>query len=258
MNSKANRHSLFRCRTVENFSALSQRFLQNQKKFQKLSYNQDCSYKSQEETKTCPINSGIGLPKIKRCIIFQWSSGFLHNSQLYVQNIRFIFNCAKPVLARKYGERRQKRKQKKNSTFALVPRSISRARLSRADFEVASYLWLDVLEVDINVGYCKHLTVRISIRRQPDAQPLERVKRVTLRRTSSRRILRGVHHRRRGVAATRSMHSTERYVSARNADENAHKRQRYLPDDIYLLIYFSVNWPSRDKVHTIRIIYAFL
>lgn len=36
----------------------------------------------------------------------------------------------------------------------------------RAGFEVAGYLWLDVLEVDINVGYCKHLTVRISIRRQ--------------------------------------------------------------------------------------------
>lgn len=43
--------------------------------------------------------------------------------------------------------------------------------MPRAGFEVAGYLWLDVLEVDINVGYCKHLTVRISIRRQPRLQP---------------------------------------------------------------------------------------
>lgn len=86
---------------------------------------------------------------------------------------------------------------------------LSRARLSRADFEVASYLWLDVLEVDINVGYCKHLTVRISIRRQPDAQPLERVKRVTLRRTSSRRAPREECIIVDAVAATRSMHSLD-------------------------------------------------
>lgn len=75
---------------------------------------------------------------------------------------------------------------------------LSKARLSRADFEVVGYLWLGVLEVDINVGYRKHLTVRISIRRQLGAQPIERVKRVTLRRASSRCISRGVHYRRRG------------------------------------------------------------
>lgn len=76
---------------------------------------------------------------------------------------------------------------------------LSKARLSRADFEVVSYLWLDVLEVDINVGYRKHLTVRISIRRQLGAQPIERVKRVTLRRASFRCTSRGsALSRRRG------------------------------------------------------------
>lgn len=50
--------------------------------------------------------------------------------------------------------------------------SCSSARPMQA-FEVAGYLWLDVLEVDINVGYCKHLTVRISIKRQLRLQPLE-------------------------------------------------------------------------------------
>lgn len=90
---------------------------------------------------------------------------------------------------------------------------LTQTRLSQADFEVAGYLWLDVLEVDINVGYRKHLTVRISIRRQLGARPIERVKRVTLlRRASSRCVSRGVHHRQR----RRSMHSTaERYASAR-------------------------------------------
>lgn len=123
-------------------------------------------------------------------------------------------------------ERRRKKtkenKRKRTSTFALgASFDLSRARLSRADFEVAGYLWLDVLEVDINVGYCKHLTVRISIRRQPDAQPLERVKRVTLRRTSSQRISRGVHPRRCVCsAATRSTRASVTWVRATKVRAN--------------------------------------
>lgn len=58
--------------------------------------------------------------------------------------------------------------------FTLVYAHCHSSRfVPRAVFEVAGYLWLDVLEVDINVGYCKHLTVRISIRRQLGLQLLE-------------------------------------------------------------------------------------
>jgi len=56
-----------------------------------------------------------------------------------------------------------------------------------------------------------------------------------------------VHHRRRGCSD--AFDALDR-VNARNVDENERKHQRYLPDDIYLLIYFSVNWPSQDKIHT--------
>lgn len=58
------------------------------------------------------------------------------------------------------------------SLFNLMAEPVA-GFVPRACFEVAGYLWLDVLEVDINVGYCKHLTVRISIRRQLRLQPLE-------------------------------------------------------------------------------------
>lgn len=58
------------------------------------------------------------------------------------------------------------------SLFSLLDGD-GRGFVPRAGFEVAGYLWLDVLEVDINVGYCKHLTVRISIRCQLRLQPLE-------------------------------------------------------------------------------------
>lgn len=64
-----------------------------------------------------------------------------------------------------------------NSRFLPFPLQplcrAGRGFVPRARFEVAGYLWLDVLEVDINVGYCKHLTVRISIRRQRRLQPVE-------------------------------------------------------------------------------------
>ncbi|KAK1117423.1 hypothetical protein K0M31_016627, partial [Melipona bicolor] len=58
------------------------------------------------------------------------------------------------------------------SLFSMLV-GAGRGFVPRAGFEVAGYLWLDVLEVDINVGYCKHLTVCISIRCQLRLQPLE-------------------------------------------------------------------------------------
>lgn len=101
---------------------------------------------------------------------------------------------------------------------------------------MASYLWLDVLEVDINVGYCKHLTVRISIRRQPNAQ----APRESEEGDVAPHFL-PTHLARSASSSTRSqrgdsMHSSERYVSARNADESSRKRQRYPPDDICPLV----------------------
>lgn len=129
--------------------------------------------------------------------------------------------------------------------------SLSKVRLSRADSEVAGYLWLDVFVVDINVGYCKHLTVRISIRRQLDARsPLERVKRVTrLRRTasSSRCIMRGeVHHRRRAFdTLDRALLGELRA----NPDENMRKHQRYLLSIVlvyYLLLCTPPNYLNNE------------
>lgn len=132
----------------------------------------------------------VTVPKIEKSVVikiqdFQWlEPTFPPNNSLrfYFRTLTLTCKCS------------QKAEVCTDASFDL-----SKARLSRANFEVVGYLWLDVLEVDINVGYRKHLTVRISIRRQlGGAQPIERVKRVTLRRVSSRCISQGVHYRRRG------------------------------------------------------------
>ena len=119
-----------------------------------------------------------------------------------------------------------------------------------AGFEVASYLWLDILEVDINVGYCKHLTVRISIRLQPDAQPLKRVKRVMLRHTSSWHIPREEEC----IIVDASL----RRVRCTRPNKCAQRRRKctqisMISSQWYLFtysFYFSVNWPSRNEIHT--------
>lgn len=167
--------------------------------------------------------------------------GFLHNSQLYVRNIRLTFISASQCPLAKDSEERQKRKR--SSTFALGAsfRSLEDCTAFAGGLRSGQLFMAGCIRggykrrllQTLNSPYINQTPAQCAAPRESeegDVAPHFLPTHLAKSASSSTRPQRG-----------NSMHSSECYVSARNADESPCKRQRYLPDDICLLICFSIN-----------------